>query len=393
MDDNPLNINLDAIDKSNWDVGPANRWAYRNIDKILKVEIVDKGDGAASEFERSIQDLTGISFKTRDGRTTTVGAHINHSYTDGLMVLHQGKVVFENYYDGLRDDSLHLSQSVCKSVVGILAGILIDQGKLEPAKLITDYVPDLKEGGYAGCTVGQLLNMRTGVHYEEDYDNPSREYLLLEQCAGWSERGIEDAPSSYKEFLKIIKPESAHGGPFHYRSIDTDVLGWVCENAGGASLAEVISAELWQKLGCEHDAKLTVDPEGTAIANGGYNASLRDYARFGQMVLGKGLFNGQRIVSESWINASLRGDKAAFAAGYPDYRQEFPNAAYANQWWVLDVDNQIHAAIGIHGQFVYVDHGRDVVIVKLSTWPTAANADLEIDDLRMMAKIASVLAD
>lgn len=369
-------------------MGPVNRWTYRNIDKVLTVAPISKGSGPAYDFPNKRQDLSDISFERTNGTLISLGSHLKNSFTDGFLVLHDGKVITEAYFDGMSSDSLHLSQSVCKSVVGTLAGILIQFGFLDEGELVTDYVPALKNSGYAKATVRHLLDMRTGVYYGEDYDNPSREYQLMDQCAGWKDKSYSDAPKSYHDFLASIQSDGGHGGKFQYRSIDTDVLGWVCECAAGEALPNLISKYIWQKIGADHDASLVISPEGASIANGGLNASLRDYAKFGALVLNEGTFNGQDIVGKSWIKESVDGDHAAFATGYPFYHEEFPDAAYSNQWWVLDREQKIHSAIGIHGQFIYIDHQRKVVIVKLSTWPTAANEALEFDDLRMMKAVA-----
>lgn len=383
----PSEIDRSTIDLTNWDVGPANRWTYKNFAKILPVSPIKKSDKVFPKAIEKPQDLTNVSFIKKDGKQGFLKSHLQDSYTDGFLVLHQGNLISELYFDEMKSNSLHLSQSVCKSVVGILAGILIQLGYLEENKQVSDYIPATGVSGYSSATIRNLLDMRTAILFEEDYANPSREYKLMDQCAGWKNKTYSDAPTSYHEFLLSLRREGNHGGNFNYRSVDTDVLGWVCEAATGEDLANLISKYIWQKMGAEYEAALAISPEGASIANGGLNASLRDYAKFGQMILDKGQYNGQNIIDEGWINQSLDGDQHAFKAGYPFYNDEFPNAAYSNQWWVLDPEKKIHAAIGIHGQFIYIDHIKRVVIVKLSTWPTAANEALEFDDLRMMKAV------
>lgn len=392
MNDNPLNIDLSAADKTNWDLGPYNRWTFRNIKEMTKVVSVAKGTGEISGFDLKLRDLDGVTFTNVQGETLSVKEQLEKSYTDAFLVLHKGMIIQEGYFDGMRSDSLHISQSVGKSIVGILMGIYIDRGLIDPAKTVAEYVPELKDGGYGNVTVRNVLDMRTGVDYEEDYDNPSKEYKYLEVACGWKDYGDTDVPETYKKLLQSIQPNYPSGGNFKYRSLDTDVLGWICEKISGTSLAEAVSTEIWQKLGCEMEAEYTVDSEGTCMACGGYCASLRDYARFGQMVLNKGSFNGNRIVSEEWIKQSATGLTEVFEPNYTEFKPFFENAAYSNQWWVLDAKKSIHTALGIHGQYIYIDHLKDIVIVKLSSWPKASEPDFEFDDLLMMGQIATHLS-
>ncbi|MDX1738109.1 MAG: serine hydrolase [Alphaproteobacteria bacterium] len=381
-----------TINRENWDTGPHNRWAYRNIDKLVNVKTIATDHSKFHIFRRGEKQLDRFQFHSSDGTKFGLDEYLEHSFCDGFLVLHRGEIILENYYNGMQENELHLSQSVCKSVTGILVGILVDEGILDTSKTAADYVPDLDGCVYGEVTLKNLLNMSSGVSYTEDYSNPSREYLLLEQCAGWNDRHIENAPKSFHAYLKSIGYHCPQGTEiFNYRSIDTDILAWVCEEATRQPFNILLSTYIWKKLACDFDAQIKTDHLGAATASGGLNASLRDYGRFGQMIINNGTFNNQKIVSENWISSSLQGHPDAFRLGYPAFSKTYPNGTYSNQWWVLDSEDGIQAAIGIHGQFIYIDRSADIVVVKLSTWPEANNHLLETSDLKLFHDLGTYL--
>ena len=162
----------------------------------------------------------------------------------------------------------------------------------------TTYVPALAHSGYAGATVRHLLDMRSGIAFSEDYLDPMAEVRLIEQAIGWAPRTVPDLPSTMYDFLLTLRQGSPHGGPFQYRSCETDVLGWICEAASGVRMPELMSELLWSKLGAQNDATIGVDSVGTGMFDGGINACLRDLARFGSLFLNGGTsLTGQQVVS------------------------------------------------------------------------------------------------
>jgi hypothetical protein len=157
-----------------------------------------------------------------------------------------------------------------------------------------------------------------------------------------------------------------HGAQFEYRSIETDVLAWVMERVTGKSLSEIVSEEIWQKIGAEHDACFTVDSTGFALGDGGFNACLRDFARFGLLWANHGKVNNQQILSPSWIEATRDGDSSLFHSPHTDI---LPEGAYRNQFWLTKGQNGVLLCRGVFGQLIYIDSERSFVAVKLSTWP------------------------
>jgi CubicO group peptidase (beta-lactamase class C family) len=375
----------------NWDTPPFISWSFQNMAQIFPVATVSRGKGPVSNLDRNLQDLNHLPVTRLDDLQTTVGGIISETNTDGLLVLHKGKIITENYFGGMTEDTLHLAQSVSKSVVGTLVGIFLDKGLLKPGDLVKKHVPELAESGYAGATIENLLNMQTGVQFNEDYTDPDAEFALLDMAAGWKKRITGNEPETIYELLVSIAKERDHGGYFQYRSIDTDVLAWICERAGGGRLADLISREIWSKIGAEKDASFTVDKAGTSLADGGFNATLRDFGRFGQMHLDMGNFNGQNIVSEDWVNSCRSGDPETFKVLYGEFAKLYPRAAYANQWWVVDSERHIYSARGVFGQMICIVPASELVVVKLSSWSTFLDFDRGIHTLRMVEAMADHL--
>jgi CubicO group peptidase (beta-lactamase class C family) len=307
---------------------------------------------------------------------------VDAHFTDGVAVLHDGALVYERYANGMGPGTLHLSQSVGKSVVGLLAGILAGRGALDPASPVTDHVPEVAGSGYDGATVQHVLDMAVAIDFVEEY---AGEFWKYDAACGWHPGGPGAEAASILEYLPSIGPSGgAHGERFHYASPNTDLVGIAFERAGGALLAEQIGRELWGPMGAERDAELTVDRAGTAVASGGFCATLRDYARMGQLVLE----SGRGIVPAGWVAQLGAGDTDAFA------RRENPAAGagasgYRNQWWSRDGGVM---ARGIHGQMVAVDPRTRVVVTVLSSWPDATDPALEAAHRELVASVCDGLA-
>ncbi|MGE0240530.1 MAG: serine hydrolase domain-containing protein [Parvibaculaceae bacterium] len=375
-----------------WDRPPWNRWSFQHVREILPTAEVWRGSGAESVFAQVPQDLGGIAFEHSGGGASTVEAFLDLSYTDGFIVLHRGRIVWERYFNGMSERTLHLSQSVAKSVTGAAAGCLVAQGVLDPALPVTHYLPELAATAYQGATVNNVLDMTSGVRFNEDYTDPYSEMGKADVASGWKPLppGAQDFPEHMWELiLSLTTRERAHGERFVYRSIETDVLAFCMERASGRRLPQLVSELLWQPMGAAESACFTLDRAGYALADGGLNATLRDYARFGSLYLNDGVFNGRQIVPAAWIKATRAGDRALF--GEP-YTLTTPNGAYRNQFWIEDVSRSAIMARGVFGQLIYIDAARDLVVVKLSSWPDFLNLEFGIDTLRMVNALADEIS-
>jgi CubicO group peptidase (beta-lactamase class C family) len=357
----------------NWQEPPFNRWAFQHLRELIPTVRISRGGGPARRLPRAERDLSGLPFRSGE-RELTIGEMLAESYTDGFLVLHRGRIVTEQYFNGMTPDTPHLLMSVSKSVVSTVAGILAGHGRLEPAAPVERVVPELAGTSFAGATVQDLLDMRAGTRFDENYENLEADVRTYERVYQWRPDTAEPRPPDALAYYPTLVNDGEHGGPFRYRSILTDVLGWVLERAGGARLHELISRLVWQPMGAEFDAEVTVDAHGNAMADGGICATLRDLGRFGLLFGGTGRQSARwSPVPPAWIADTIAGavDGAeAFTASGEDLR--FPAGAhYRNCWWVSEPAVPFFYAAGINGQNVYVHGPSQLVVAKLSTWPSA----------------------
>ncbi len=366
----------------NWQEPPFNRWAFQHIRELIPTARISRGDGDPRPLPLAQRDLSGLRFRSGD-RDLTVGEMLAETFTDGFLVLHRGRIVTEQYFNGMEPDTPHLLMSVSKSVVSSVAGVLAATGQLDVSAQVDKVVPALAGTSFQGATVQHLLDMRAGTHFDETYDNPESDVRTYERVYLWRPDGEQPRPADALQYFATLYNDGEHGGPFRYRSILTDVLGWVLEVAAGARLHELISRLVWQPMGAEFDAEITVDAHGNAMADGGICATLRDLGRFGLLFAGgddTGHAPGHRVVPAAWISDTIAGapDGArAFAAsgeapGFP------ADAHYRNCWWVREPSVPFFYASGINGQNVFVHVPSQTVVVKLSTWPTALSSKIRV---------------
>lgn len=379
-----------CVTHHNWLQPPFNRWSFQNVRSLIPTRVVAARPAPMRGLPEAPKEFDGLTFDCPDGRRMTIAQMLDATYTDGFILLHRGHIVFERYMNGMTPATLHLSQSVSKSLVGALVGIVSAKRAIDLDATLSRYVPELGRSGYGDATVAQVLDMRSGVRFVEDYSDPKSDARLLDRACNWRPSDAGDPDGIYELILRLPK-ERAHGGYFSYRSVETDALAWVLERATGVGLAELMSEQLWTPMGAEADASFTVDRVGTCLADGGLNACLRDYARFGLMMLEEGAVAGRQVVPASWVAACRMGDVAAFQPLYGARFAAFPNACYSRQFWVLDRDTGRHAAFGIFGQMIYLDPATDIVAVKLSSSPDFTNDALRMTTLRGIEAMARAL--
>ena len=356
----------------NWRDPPFNRWAFQHIRELIPTARISRGDGSPRALPRAERDLSALRYQS-GGRDMTVNKMLAETYTDGFLVLHRGQIVTEQYFNGMRPDTPHLLMSVSKSVVSTVAGILAGRGLLDTAEPVERIVPELAGTSFQGATVQHLLDMRAGTRFDENYDNPEADVRTYERVYLWRPDTAEPRPPDALAYYATLANDGEHGGPFRYRSILSDVLGWVLEKAGGARLHELIATLIWEPMGAEFDAEITVDARGNAMADGGISTTLRDLGRFGLLFASGGSgTEGRQLVPAAWIRDTI--------AGAPDGPEAFvtgagwglpPGGHYRNCWWVAEPDVPFMYAMGINGQNVFVHWPSETVVVKLSTWPTA----------------------
>ncbi len=376
-----------------WQDEPNLRWAFRHMREIMPTHAIPADRQTTRALESSALGSSLAAPVTRlDGTTTTAEEVFSTTCTDALLVLQDGKIVDELYYAGMTGRTPHLLMSVTKSLVGCVAGILAERGLLDPDEQVTTYVPEAAGSGYGGAIVRHLLDMRTGVAFRETYTSSEAEVRIMERSMGWRPRLTDDPVGTY-EYLTTLSREDRHGGPFAYRSADTDMLGWVCERASGLRMADLISTLIWVPIGAEQDAEITCDPVGSAIHDGGVSAIPRDLARFGQMLLDDGMIDGWPVVPAAWLHDAHNPEtdvREAFAQ--TDNESVLPGGWYRNKFWfVPSGQGTALVCLGIHGQMVYVNRATRTVGVKLSSWPKAQDVTPLVDTLRSFAAICAYL--
>jgi CubicO group peptidase (beta-lactamase class C family) len=357
---------------------PQFRWSFCNQRQLIPTRNVSRGSGVPIPLLRhDLYDLDAIVF-TPMGAThsMTWGESIAANYTDGIVILHRGRIVYERYLGALKPEGHHIGHSVTKSFFGLLGAILVNEGSLDENALIPHYVPELRDTAFGDATVRQLLDMTTGLRYSENYADPKAEIYDHVRAGGVLPRppGYQ-GPESFYAFLQTLKKEGEHGAHFMYKTVNTDALGWVIARATGQSVTDTLSERIWSKLGMEQDAYFAIDTTGTEFAGGGLNTSLRDLARFGEMMRQDGSSNGQQIIPAAVIADIRRGSSPeSFAkAGYALLK----GWSYRNMWWVTHNPHGAYTARGVHGQTVYIDPKAEMVIARYASYPLAANSHID----------------
>jgi CubicO group peptidase (beta-lactamase class C family) len=357
---------------------PQIRWSFANFRQLAPTRNIWRGDGRPAELPRALRgDIDGVTFQPlgREG-TMTWQESLAANYTDAILVLHKGKIVYERYFGVMTPHTQHMAMSVTKSFFGTLGAMLVEEGTLDPGARVPQYIPELKDTAFGDATVRQVLDMTTGVRYSEKYSDPDAEIWAHVRAGSVFPRPPGyDGPQSFYEFLQTLKKEGEHGKAFAYKTVNSDVLGWLIRRATGRSVGDLLSERIWQKLGAEEDGYILVDTVGNEFAGGGLNVTLRDLARFGEAMRLDGRFNGQQIVPKAVVEDIRRGgDRGHFAqAGYAT----LPGWSYRNQWWVSHNDHGAYSARGIHGQTIYIDPKAEMVIARFASYPLAANANID----------------
>ncbi len=358
-----------------------------------------RGAGPVAELPKGTfaEEIREITYTNHLEQTLTVGDMLTSSYTDGFLVIYKGAIIHEEYRD-MHDYQRHILQSVSKSLTACLLAVFIDQGAVDSTQSVPHYLPEFANTAYNDATVQNVLDMSAAVKYDETYDDMQSDVNLHSIAGGWykpleGEVAHQGIPGSLHEFLLTLqsKMDFAHGEVFHYVSANTDVLGLIIERVGNRPFTQLFQEHIWQHLGAEENAAMTVDAWGTAFPNGGFSVTLRDLARFGLMVLNDGWFNGRQIVPATFFaDTRQNGSNAAWRRG-TSYLDLMPNGAYHNQFWNTGNDHGAFFGVGIHGQYVYMDPTAEMVITKFSSLPVALDPDNSRNTLLGFQAIAKAL--
>ena len=358
---------MTQVTLANWRTPPNHRWAFHHVR-----ELIPSADIANDPWR--IKPLPEAPAKLFDD------SFLADSDTDGIVVLHRGRRVFERYFNGMSAETPHILMSVSKSMLGLLVG-LID---LDVDRPVTDVLPGVKDTAYRGATIRHLLDMRVGVAFDEDYLTTTGPIVEYRKATGWNPP--DDPPGDLHSFYSQLKEtDGNHGGRFHYVSPNTDLLGWVIEAATGRRYAELMSEYLWKPIGAERSAYITVDRLGAPRTAGGMCATARDLARVGQWMIEN---------PSPWIEDIERnGDRKAGDAGsFVPYYPGMP-IKDRSKWYVLEGRAPLMFGMGIHGQNLFVDRRNELVIAKLSSQAAPLDAPRIALTMRAVAQVRDSLAD
>jgi hypothetical protein len=371
---------------------PRTRWSFSHMRQLMPTVVVPRDNAPVWELPRwESADIDQVTFETLGARRPmTWSESLAANFTDGIIVLHRGYVAYERYFGALTPHRQHIAFSVTKSFVATLAAILIHDGVLDEHATVAHYVPELSEGGFRDATIRQLLDMTTGIAYVEDYTDDSSSIWSLSRAGGFRPRPPGySGPETFYEYIRTLQQDTPHGERFAYKTVNTDTLGWVLRRVTGRTLSELLGEYLWSRLGVEQDAYFAVDSAGIEFAGAGLNLTLRDLARFGEMMRLGGHFNGQQVIPEAVIDGIRRGgNRDQFsAAGYT----LLPGWSYQSMWWLTHNAHGAYSARGIHGQALYIDPAAEMVIARFASHPLGANVNLDPTSLPAYHAVATYL--
>jgi CubicO group peptidase (beta-lactamase class C family) len=364
---------------------PFNEWTFTHMSWLMPTERVSRG-GAHLPLPLSPCPLD-LTYRFEDADHTLTELH-RRTFTTAFVVLHHGEIVHETYPGAFAGPRTRMQLfSVSKSVTSLLVGIALADGTIGSIKdRVTDYRPDFLGTAYEETTLAELLDMTSGVGDAEVWDVPDSGIKRFEQAVMGG--------GSVTDVVRSAPRRAAPGERFNYSTFDAQILGWVLEAATGRSLAAYASERLWQHLGADRDAYywLTRGRPRTALGAGSLNATPRDLARIGLLMANDGMVAGEQIVPRDWVRRSRGSDQPQLGVGSLG-PSGYDHYGYSNQWWTLgDSAFQAFTGIGVHGQYLFVDPGADVVIVKCSAWPTQDDERRDRETITALRRIADHFA-
>jgi CubicO group peptidase (beta-lactamase class C family) len=328
------------------------RFVYYNFANITDYKIFPyneiSNDTVAFGFKRkTISNIPDSITLIIDGRVKNVSLeeHLSENKTVAFLVIRDDSIEYEKYFSGYDEASIVASFSMAKSVTSILIGCAIDDGLIKSTnEPVTNYLPELKKNGFQKITIQNLLNMTSGIEFNESYVNPFGQAASI-----YYGRNL-------KKIIGKLKLKYEPGTHFHYSSGDSQILGFVLSAAlKGKSISKYLQEKIWIPLGMEYDATWSIDRKKDGIEKTFccLNARTHDFAKIGRLYLNNGNWNGKQIVPENWVRESTKVDTDNGSVWY-----------YQNQWWIASHNGDFFAE-GILGQFIYVNPGKNTIIVRL----------------------------
>lgn len=368
---------------------PYSQWSFRNPGAPLHILMLPRS-GNMHQYKTSVKPeaIANTLINDSAGNNKTFETIFKENYTDGIVVLQNNTILYEQYWNGLAKDYQHMWFSMTKSLTSAAFGILLDQKKIDLAASPAQYIPELKNTPYERATIQNVLNMSTALGFKENYTDTSSFFWKYYGTArdGYYVKGARDVDpmttevyGTYDFLAKSVTPNKnlTPGEVFEYNGSNADVIGWMISRISGQPLTDFIRENIWTKIGAEHDAMMAVDRAYMGVATSAMNTTLHDAALFGTLIMNHGTLDGKQIIPSQWVDEILKiteADKMRYLKNDVYVKAGMPWLAYKNFWWILDDKKGEFAAIGIHGQVIYINRSTNLVIAYFSSQPVASSA-------------------
>ncbi|MFT5399448.1 MAG: CubicO group peptidase (beta-lactamase class C family) [Planctomycetota bacterium] len=391
--DDDMNDTADNTKPSlaNWRLAPHSKWAFQHVNQLIPAATIN-ASSFHSEFTEKLHGNLDNEFIDSDSRQT-VSQHLHNTFSDNLLILQKGNIVYRWHAEHSRPQNPHILFSISKSITAMVAGILQHQGLLDTNKAVGFYLPGCHGSAYQDCSLQNLLDMAAALDFDETYLDPDSDFRRYRDATGWNPVDQNNPGPDLENFLYSIKKASRnHGEIFAYKSPNSDLLGLLLERVAGIPYAELVSQLLWQPMAASRDAYVTVDRSLLARGAGGICATIDDLARVGQLILDRGAVGTRQVIPEQWIDDTANnGDSIAWSKG--DFSELAPKGNYRNKWYLMGNSDQVSMAIGIHGQWLYINPKKQIVIAKQASQPLPLDDDLDAQSLRFFRQVCQLISD
>ncbi|HHT7237818.1 TPA: serine hydrolase domain-containing protein [Bacillus cereus] len=359
------------VTKENWLDDPYLRWSYTHMKEFTLINEVKNNPDQVSPFPTALQNLDDFAVQRGFGNTTPLKKLLDENKTDAFVVVHNGQLVYERYSNGYNESEPHGVASLAKVFTGAIIQSLAEENLIDVEKTAKTYIKELKNTPFGKATLQQLLDMQVSAEY------PTHGYMQLglenQDAQLYLASNILPRGKNYEGPMKIYdmlleaEETAPPGSAFSYNNGSSETLAWIIRTITGKSLAENVSEKIWSQIGMEEDAYYVTDETKVEQASAGLNATARDMARFGQLLLNNGQYNGKQIVP-SFITESVKNvqeDELAIGSG--------ASISYHNQWWIPHNEQGAFEVLGSYGQTLYIDPKANMVIVHFSSNAAPSN--------------------
>lgn len=370
---------------------PALRYSVCHMRQFFPTTEVNSGDQHYQFTSTPDPNIDTLSFTPWNSKQKmTWRASLAANYTDGILVLHRGRIVYEQYFAELTRSGVHAVMSVSKSVTALLACMLIADGQLNPGRTAASYLPELRGSGFGDATIRQILDMTTSIQFNEEYTDPKADIWTFSAIGNpFLRQKDSKLPQNYFDYIKTVPKTGPHGKAFAYKTVNADALGWIVSRVSGKSIPDLLSERIWTPMGAQKEAYYQVDGAGIAFAGGGLNCTLRDAGMLAEMIRCNGYFNGKQILKKE---VTLGIAEARQQNTTLKIKEKVRNWSYRNMWWMTNNTNGAFAALGIHGQIIYIDPAAEMVIVRFASHPSGSNTANDATSIPAYEALASYLS-